>query len=77
MKIFRYRKPSLRTMMGYTKYNRRLRRSLGISQIQAVTKPSRIKQRYKYRLGLYSPVARVVRNASKGKYPSFLGLFKK
>jgi hypothetical protein len=76
MKLFRYRKPSFKTLIGYTSAKRRLKRSLGISQVQAWTKPSRVKQRIKYRLGLYSPVARVVRNTTKGKFPSFLGIFK-
>jgi hypothetical protein len=76
MKLFRYRKPSMKTLVGYTSAKRRLKRSLGISQVQAWTKPSRVKQRVKYRLGLYSPAARVIRNTAKGKFPSFLGMFK-
>ena len=76
MKLFRYRKPSIKTLIGYTGVKRRLKRSLGISQVQAWTKPSRVKQRVKYRLGLYSPAARVIRNSVEGKFPSFLGMFK-
>jgi len=76
MKLFRYRKPSIKTLVGYTSAKRRLKRSIGISQVQAWTKPSRVKQRVKYRLGLYSPVARVIRNASKGKFPSLLSIFR-
>ena len=75
MKLFRYRKPSLKTMLGVTRAKRQLKRELGISQVQAWTKPSRVKQRVKYNLGLYSPAARVVRNTAKGMFPSFLGLF--
>lgn len=75
MKLFRYRKPSIRTLTGYTGAKRRAKRSLGISQVQGWTQPSRIKQRAKYRIGLYSPAARVVRNTAKGRFPSFLGLF--
>lgn len=77
MKLFRYRKPSIRTIVGYTGAKRRMKRELGISQVQGWTQPSRLKQRAKYRLGLYSPAARVIRNTAKGKFPSFLGLFKK
>ncbi len=77
MKIFRYRKPSIKTLVGYTGAKRRLKRSLGISQIQALTKPSRIKQRAKYRLGIYSPTVRFIRNTAMGRFPIFLGLFKK
>jgi len=76
MKLFRYRKPSIKTIVGYTGVKRRLKRSFGISQVQAWTKPSRVKQRVKHRLGLYSPAARVIRNTAKGRFPNFLGIFK-
>jgi hypothetical protein len=76
MKLFRYRKPSFRTLTGYTRVSRRARRSLGISQFQAVTKPSRIKQSLKQRAGLYTAPVRVARQTSKGKFASFLGWFK-
>ena len=75
MNLFRYRKPSMKTLLGYTSAKRQVKRKLGISQVQAWTKPSRVKQRVKYNFGLYSPTARVVRNTAKGKFPSFLGLF--
>lgn len=77
MKLIRYRRPSLNTVLGITKEKRRIKRELGISQVQAWTKPSRVKQRAKYRVGYYSPTMRVIRNTSKGKFPSFLGLFTK
>ena len=77
MKLMRYRRPSVSTLFGVTRVKRRLKRELGISQVQAWTKPSRVKQRAKSRLGLYSPVIRTVRQASKGKVPTPLGLFGK
>lgn len=77
MKLFRYRKPSVNTLLGITREKRRIKRALGVSQVQAWTRPSRIKQRAKYRIGLYSPAVRVVRNTIKGKFPSFLGFFTK
>ena len=77
MKLLRYRKPSLNRMLGITAEKRRIKRSLGISQVQAWTRPSRLKQRAKYQVGWYSPTMRVVRNTSKGKFPSFLGMFSK
>lgn len=77
MKFMRYRQPSLSTLLGVTKAKRRVKRELGISQVQGWTKPSRVKQRAKYRLGLYSPVMRAVRQTSKGKIPRPLGLFTK
>jgi hypothetical protein len=77
MKLIRYRKPSINRMFGITTEKRRIKRSLGISQFQGWTRPSRIKQRMKYRAGWYSPQMRIIRNTSKGKFPSFLGLFGK
>jgi len=77
MKLLRYRRPSLNTLLGITREKRRIKRSLGISQIQAWTKPSRVKQRVKYNLGWYTPTMRIVRNTAKGKFPSLLGLFTK
>ena len=75
VKMFRYRKPSLNQLLGITAAKRRVKRELGISQVQAWTKPSRVKQRVKQQIGLYSPVARAVRQTAKGRFPSFLGLF--
>jgi hypothetical protein len=75
MKLFRYRKPSMKTLLGVTRAKRQLKRELGISQTQALIKPSRIKQRAKYQLGWYSPAMRIVRNTAKGRFPSFLVLF--
>ena len=70
-------RPSLRKLSVYTQVKRRAKRQLGISQVQAWTKPSRVKQRAKQRVGYYSPAMRVVRNTAKGRFPSFLGLFRK
>jgi hypothetical protein len=75
VKLFRYRKPSLNQLLGVTAVKRRVKRELGISQVEAWTKPSRVKQRLKQKAGLYSPVARVIRQTAKGRFPSFLGLF--
>ena len=75
MKLFRYRKPSFKQLTGYTAAKRRLRRTLGISQVEAWTKPSRIKQRLKQKVGIYSPTMTIVRQTAKGKLPSFLGIF--
>jgi hypothetical protein len=75
VKLFRYRRPSLKTLLGVTRVKREVKRSLGISQVQGWTRPSRLKQKAKYRVGLYSPAVRVVRQTSKGKVPTLLGLF--
>lgn len=77
MKLFRYRKPSVNRLLGVTTEKRRIKRSLGISQVQAWTKPSRVKQRVKYGIGLYSLTMRIARNTAKGRFPSPLGLFSK
>ena len=77
MKLLRYRRPSLGNLTGYTQAKRRAKRELGISQVQAWTKPSRVRQRAKQGIGYYSPTMRVVRNIANGRYPSFLGLFGK
>jgi len=77
MKLIRYRKPSISRILGITKVKRRIKRNLDISQFQGWTRPTRIKQKIKYRAGWYSPTMRVARNATKGKFPSILGLFSK
>jgi hypothetical protein len=77
MKLFRYRSPSLSQVLGVTAAKRRVKRELGVSQVEAWVKPSRVKQRVKAKVGLYSPVARAVRQTARGKFPSFLGLFGK
>jgi hypothetical protein len=77
MKLLRYRRPSLRNLTGYTRVKRRAKRQLGISQIQAWTNPSRVRQRAKQHVGYYSPTMRVVRNTAKGRFPSLFGLFGK
>jgi len=75
VKMFRYRRPSVNQLLGVTAAKRRVKRELSISQVQAWTKPSRVKQRVKAKVGLYSPVARVIRQTARGRLPSFLGLF--
>lgn len=76
MKLFRYRKPSLNTLLGVTRVKREIRKATGISTIERFTRPSRIKQSIKQKLGIYSPTMTTIRQTAKGKFPSFLGLFK-
>ena len=58
----RYRRPSLKTMLGVTKVRRRLNRDLGID---AVRRPLRARQyaerRIKRRLGYYSEPMKFMR----------------
>jgi len=76
MKLFRYRKPSLKTLLGVTKVKRRIKKATGISTIQSLS-PSRVKQKIKYNLGYNKPTLKHTRELSKGKVPSLLGLFSK
>lgn len=77
MKLFRYRKPSINTLLGITRVKREIRRKTGISTFERYTKPSRIKQRVKQKLGIYSPTVTPIRQTAKWNFPTFLGLFKK
>ncbi len=67
----------MNTILGITRVKRSIRKATGVSTIERYTKPSRIKQSIKQKVGLYSPTMTVVRQTSKGKLPSFFGLFGK
>lgn len=77
MKLFRYRKPSVKTLLGITRVKREIKREIGISTFQRYTQPSRIKQRVKQRIGIYSPKMTIIRQTGKGRLPSLFGLFKR
>jgi len=77
MKLFRYRKPSLNSLLGITRAKRAFRKASGISTVVRFTKPSRIRQTIKQRVGIYSPTMTVIRQTSKGKLPTLLGLFRR
>ena len=76
MKLFRYRKPSLKTLLGVTKVKRRIKKATGISAIQSLS-PSRVKQKIKYNIGYNKPMFKHTRELSKGKVPSLFGWFSK
>ena len=63
MKLFRYRKPSVKTMLGVTKAKKRLKKQLGIT---AAMKPFRWttnqKRRLKRRIGYESRAGRMLRH---------------
>jgi hypothetical protein len=63
MKLFRYRRPSLNTLLGITKATKRVKKELGIT---AVMKPFRAwtnaKRRFKRKIGYESETGRLVRN---------------
>jgi hypothetical protein len=63
MKFFRYRRPSLNTLLGITKTKKRLKKELGITD---ALKPFRAwtnaKRRFKRKIGYESDAGRLIRN---------------
>ena len=63
MKLFRHRRPSLKTMLGVTKAKKKLKRDLGITKAM---KPFRYwtnqKRRLKRKVGYESRAGRIARN---------------
>jgi hypothetical protein len=63
MKIFRYRRPSLKTILGITKAKKRIKKDLGIT---AALKPFRAwgnaKRRFKRKIGYESEAGRLLRD---------------
>ena len=72
--IFRYRKPSLSTLLETTAAKRSDKRSLGISPVQGFIEPSRLKQKIKPRAGLYTQVPRAIRQTARRKLRTPFGL---
>ena len=63
MKLFRYRRPSLKTLLGVTKAKKRIKKELGIT---AAMKPFRwwtnTKRRIKRKVGYESDAGRLLRS---------------
>jgi hypothetical protein len=63
MKFFRYRRPSLNSLLGITKAKKRIKKELGITQAM---KPLRWwtnqKRRFKRKVGYESEAGRLIRN---------------
>jgi hypothetical protein len=63
MRLFRYRRPSLKTLLGITEAKKRLKKELGIT---AALKPFRawtnVKRRFKRKIGYESEAGRLVRD---------------
>lgn len=63
MKLFRYRRPSLNTLLGITKAKKEIKKELGIT---AAMKPFRwwtnTKRRFKRKVGYESDAGRLIRN---------------
>lgn len=63
MKFFRYRRPSLKTLLGVTKAKKQLKKQLGITQaLKPVRAWGNAKRRVKRKLGYESPAMRMLRN---------------
>lgn len=79
MKIIRYRKPSIKTILGVTRIKKKVKKQLGINAVERWTKPSRIKQRFFYRINWYKfPVFTFYRQVVRdGKISGPLGFFTK
>jgi len=71
MKLFRYRKPSLKTALGLTRAKKQVKKALGITQ---ATRPLRaatnFERRMKRKLGYYSLPAQMARH---GRPPTPFG----
>ena len=63
MKFFRYRRPSLKTILGITKAKKEIKKELGITEFM---KPFRwwtnTKRTFKRKIGYESPTGRLIRN---------------
>ena len=63
MRLFRYRRPSLNTLLGITKAKKRIKKELGITD---ALKPFRwwtnTKRRFKRTIGYESEAGRLIRN---------------
>ncbi len=63
MKIFRYRKPSLKTLLGLTKAERKLKKYLGVYEVtKIINAPKNLKRRILNKAGYYSEPAKTLRN---------------
>lgn len=62
MKLFRYRRPSLKTVLGVTRAKKQLNKALGVNKIMAPFRwwPNQ-KRKLKRQLGYESPIGRLFR----------------
>lgn len=61
-KLFRYRKPSVKTMLGVTKAKRRVKKDMGIYNVTKVTNaPANYKRKMKRKAGYESGVMKFFR----------------
>lgn len=63
MKFFRFRKPSLKTLLGITKMKRQVKKDLGIYEVTKITNaPENLKRRMLRKVGYYSTPMKLLRN---------------
>ncbi|MDP4114940.1 MAG: hypothetical protein Q8903_02330 [Bacteroidota bacterium] len=78
MKLFRYRKPSINTVLGITKTKKQIKRSMGIYKITKITNaPKNFQRRMLNKVGYYSEPAKIWRNGIRrpgGCMVSLVGL---
>ena len=62
MRLFRYRRPSVKTVLGVTKAKKRLNRQLGITAVKRPFRaPGNMKRRVLRRAGYYSEPMKFIR----------------
>lgn len=62
MKLFRYRKPSLKTMLGVTKAKKQAKKKLGITAaMKPIRAPKNAVRTMKRNAGYYSPIMKFLR----------------
>lgn len=70
----RYRKPSLKTIVGVTRWKKRTKKAVGIT---ALLRPFRAFGNYKRRLlrrvGYYGPPMKLLRSMKRGQVPGPIG----
>lgn len=63
MKLFRYRKPSINTLLGITKAKREIKNDLGIYKItKIINYPTNLKRKVLRNVGYYSEPMKILRN---------------
>jgi len=69
MRLLRYRRPSVKTMLGVTKAKKRIKKQLGVNTVMAPFRaPGNMKRRVLRRAGYYS---------GPMKFMRFFGLFRR
>ena len=63
MKFIRYRKPSLKTLLGITGAKRKIKKDLGVYEVtEVINAPKNFKRRVLNKVGYYSTPMKILRN---------------